>query len=147
MNAECPFCTSPEVHKRCIARNEYVAVFPTNIPIVPLHILIAPLRHASTLAELSSKERDALFDMAQRMATVLKKKFGARGFNFAWNEGTAGGQSVSHLHLHLVPRKTGDNGITEYEPRKFLYRPGSREKTPENELQVVADSIRCALEE
>ena len=112
-----------------------------------MHVLIAPARHVATLAELSAEERDALFDMTQRVADMLEKKFGAEGFNFAWNQGVAGGQSMSHLHVHVLPRKTGDSGITEYEPRKFLYRPGSREKTPESELKAVAETLRRALEE
>lgn len=146
MKTECPFCDNSDVQARCIVRNTHVAVFPTNIPIVPMHILIMPARHVTTLAELSGKERDALFDMVQRMMDIFRKKFNAEGFNIAWNEGILAGQNISHLHVHVLPRKTGDTGITEYEPRKFLYRPGKREKTPENELQAVAETIRNALQ-
>ena len=76
------------------------------------------------------------------MKTVLKNLFDAEGFHHVWNEGAVAGQSIPHLHLHIVPRKNGDVGITEYEPRKFLYRPGSRESTPEDELRVVAEQIK-----
>lgn len=69
----------------------------------------------------------------------------AEGFNFAWNEGKDYGQSVPHFHLHVVPRSPGDEGITEYEPRKFLYRPGSREDSPETELAAVAAEIRSNI--
>jgi hypothetical protein len=72
----------------------------------------------------------------------LKKAFGAEGFNFAWNDGKNCGQSVPHFHLHIVPRKEGDAGVYEYEPRKFLYRPGEREATPEEELKMVAEIIK-----
>jgi diadenosine tetraphosphate (Ap4A) HIT family hydrolase len=64
------------------------------------------------------------------------------GFHQAWNEGKVAGQSVPHFHLHVVPRKQGDEGITEYEPRKFLYRPGSREETPSQELESIAKQIK-----
>ena len=79
------------------------------------------------------------------MRVALKKIFGAEGFHFAWNEGAIAGQSVPHLHLHIVPRRVGDGGITEFEPRKFLYRPGSREPSPEYELRAVAEEVRKAL--
>ena len=64
------------------------------------------------------------------------------GFNFAWNDGPIAGQSVPHFHLHVLPRKQGDTGITEYEPRQFLYRPGSREASPEAELAAIAKMIQ-----
>lgn len=69
----------------------------------------------------------------------------AEGFNFAWNMGEEAGQSVPHFHLHVVPRKPGDTGILEYEPRKFLYRPGSRAVSPEEELQALARLVRNFL--
>jgi diadenosine tetraphosphate (Ap4A) HIT family hydrolase len=47
--------------------------------------------------------------------------------------------------LHIVPRKEGDDGISEYEPRKFLYRPGERETSPEEELIEVARQIQKNL--
>jgi len=68
-----------------------------------------------------------------------------KGFHHAWNEEKVAGQSIPHFHLHIVPRKQGDEGITEYEPRKFLYRPGSRETTPEKELQAITLQIKEKL--
>jgi diadenosine tetraphosphate (Ap4A) HIT family hydrolase len=142
----CVFCNDPNIHVREILRDEFVRVFPTNIPITPMHILVVPIRHVTSFTELSQEERDALLNMSARVADVLRGKFGAEGFNFAWNEGTSAGQSVEHLHVHIVPRKTGDTGVLGYEPREFLYRPGSRETAPESELLAVANEIRAALQ-
>ncbi|OGZ54546.1 MAG: hypothetical protein A3B25_02480 [Candidatus Ryanbacteria bacterium RIFCSPLOWO2_01_FULL_48_26] len=128
-----------------IARNKFAWAFPTNIPIVPGHVLICPIRCVPTFEELTEEERKAIFDLQTKLKKALTKLFGAEGFNQAWNHGRAGGQSVPHFHLHLIPRKVGDEGITEYEPRKFLYRPGSREETPEKELQSISALIRKAL--
>jgi diadenosine tetraphosphate (Ap4A) HIT family hydrolase len=72
---------------------------------------------------------------------ALRATFGAEGFNHAWNEGAAAGQSIPHFHLHIIPRTAGDAGVLEYEPRKFIYRPGSREATPEAELQAITKEI------
>jgi len=91
--------------------------------------------------DLSQDERSAIEELRQSICNSLKKSFGATGFNFAWNEGKDAGQAVPHFHLHIVPRKEGDAGITEYEPRKFLYRPGMRETSPEEELAEVARII------
>ncbi len=141
----CVFCTSPAVKERIIAQTDLVWAFPTNIPITPGHVLICPIRHVQTFEELTTHEREEIFAIATKIKIVLKELFGAEGFHHAWNEGKAASQSVPHFHLHIVPRKQDDEGITEYEPRKFLYRPGPREATPERELQAVAVEIKNKL--
>lgn len=142
---KCAFCEIPEIAERAVIKNKLAWAFPTNIPITPGHLLIAPIRCVATLDEMTAKEISAIFKLRQKLVPVLRKLFGAEGFHFAWNEGKMAGQSVPHFHMHVVPRKTGDEGITEYEPRKFLYRPGSRQDSPESELREVSDLIRQAL--
>jgi len=139
---KCVYCDLPEIRAREIARNKFAWVFPTNIPIVPGHMLIAPIRCAATFDDLTPAEVTAIFDLRKKMKKALTKAFGAQGFNYAWNEGELAGQNVPHFHLHMLPRKVGDTGITKYEPRKFLYRPGSREPSPEKELQAVATLLK-----
>jgi diadenosine tetraphosphate (Ap4A) HIT family hydrolase len=142
---KCVFCESPEIKKRAVAENALAFAFLTNIPITPGHILVAPKRCVADFFYLTKDEKEAVLELADKMRTVLVRAFEAEGFNFAWNDGEVGGQNVPHFHLHVVPRKAGDTGITEYEPRKFLYRPGSREKSSEAELRVVAEMIRKIL--
>lgn len=141
----CLYCTKQEIKDREITGNDLVWVFPTNIPIVPGHVLIAPRRCVAKYENLTNEEKQAIEDMRVRIITALKKAFGAEGFNYAWNENEIAGQSIPHFHLHILPRTTGDQGITEYEPRKFLYRPGSRETTPEEELIVICKTIQDVL--
>jgi diadenosine tetraphosphate (Ap4A) HIT family hydrolase len=118
----------------------------TNIPITPGHSLISPKRVVETFDELTEAEILDIFALASIIKNGLKKVYGAEGFNCAWNEGKNYGQSVPHFHLHIVPRTPDDEGITEYEPRKFLYRPGSREDSPEEELAAVASELRRGIE-
>ncbi len=142
---DCVFCSIPEIKERAVASNRFARAFPTNIPIVPGHILIAPKRCVALFSDMTEAEEKALFSLASKIKKALKKTFGAEGFNIAWNEGELAGQSVPHFHLHILPRKSGDAGILKYEPRKFLYRPGSREQTPEAELKKVAELIKKNL--
>lgn len=142
---KCVYCELDVIKKREIIGNDLVWAFPTNIPIVPGHTLIAPRRCVALYEDLTSEEKIALEEMRMKIVNALKKQFGAEGFNFAWNDGKNAGQSVPHFHLHVLPRKEGDTGITGYEPRKFLYRPGSREDSREGELQEVAKLIREGL--
>ena len=138
----CPFCELKEIEERVVIKNDLAKAFPTNIPVVPGHMLICPIRCVSKLEDVTASEARAIFDLIKILKRALTKVFGAEGFNFAWNEGETAGQNIAHLHLHMLPRKTGDTGITGYEPRKFLYRPGSREDSPESELKTVADLIK-----
>lgn len=142
---DCVYCTLPEIKARTIAQNDFAWAFLTNIPITPGHTLISPARHVQKFEGLTAAEKDAIFNLSTKIKTILKELFGAEGFHHAWNEAEVAGQSVPHFHLHIVPRKQGDEGITEYEPRKFLYRPGSRGNTPEKELQVVAAQMKERL--
>ena len=141
----CAYCEIPEIKERAIVKNDLAWAFPTNIPIVPGHFLIAPVRCVAKFEDLTIEERAAIFDLLSQLTKALTKTFGAKGFNYAWNEGKLAGQSVPHFHLHVLPRKEGDAGITEYEPRQFLYRPGSREETPEAELKAVSELIKKEL--
>ncbi len=136
------FTTLPEIKKRSFAENETAWAFLTNIPITPGHSLIAPKRVVETAEDLTEQEILDIFALASVVKEALRKSFGAEGFNCAWNEGPDYGQSVPHFHLHIVPRTPDDDGITEYEPRQFLYRPGSREASPEAELADIASKIR-----
>ena len=145
MKKNCVYCTNLEVKSREIIRNEFAWAFPTNIPIVPGHILICPIRCVANFDDLTKEEISAIFDLREKLKKALIKSFGAEGFNYAWNEGKLAGQSIPHFHLHVLPRKTGDAGILEYEPRKFIYRPGEREVSPAEELDGIVKIIKNNL--
>ncbi len=138
----CPYCTLPQIKERTIVENDLAFSFLTNIPITPGHSLVVPKRHIAKYEDLSEEEREAVEDLRQKLIAALKKTSGAQGFNFAWNDEKLAGQSIPHFHLHIVPRKEGDTGIYEYEPRKFLYRTGERPTSPEQELKEVSELIK-----
>jgi histidine triad (HIT) family protein len=144
---DCPFCdkNNKSIQDRIVYKDDLVMAFPTNIPIVPGHILVCPTKHVAKIDDLSDAELKAITNFIIKLKENLKKTFQAEGFNVAWNEGVMAGQAVGHLHIHVLPRKTGDTGIYEYDPRKFLYRPGSRSESPDKELQDVAELIKKNL--
>ncbi len=141
----CVYCENPDIRARTIIENDKAFVFPTNIPIVPGHVLISPKRHMRLYEELTPSEKIAIEELREKIKGALVKAFAAEGFNYAWNEGENSGQSVPHFHLHVLPRKKGDAGIYNYEPREFLYRPGSRTASPEEELIDVVGFIQKFL--
>lgn len=141
----CLFCNNKEVELRMIYKDNTVMAFPTNIPITVGHVLVCPVRHISKIDDLLDNEVQAIKNLIIQIKNSLKKSFDAEGFNIAWNEGSVAGQSVDHLHIHIVPRKVGDTGVYKYEPREFLYRPGSRNESSGEELQEVAEFIKGTL--
>jgi histidine triad (HIT) family protein len=143
---DCVFCTSQDINLRQkITENDLAFAFPTNIPITPGHTLVIPKRCVVRLSDMTNAEKLAIEELRMKVVDALEKLGWADGFNFAWNDGEVAGQAVPHFHLHIVPRKEGDAGIYEYDPRKFLYRPGSRETTPSEELNIVAKEIGSVL--
>lgn len=136
---------NPKIKERMIAKNSLAFCFLAYMPIVPGHALICPIRPVKTCEELSHDEWKEILMLKQQVCLSLKKAVNAEGFNFAWNMGENAGQTVPHFHLHVVPRKLGDEGILQYEPRVFLYRPGSRAITPSEELRQTAALIRNHL--
>ena len=77
-------------------------------PISPGHALIIPKRHIASLFDATREEREALFDLLEQVKTELQEKYNPNGFNIGINDGTAAGQTVMHLHIHLIPRYAGD---------------------------------------
>jgi diadenosine tetraphosphate (Ap4A) HIT family hydrolase len=108
------------IKERTILKNDFAFVFVNQMPIVPGHLLVCPIRPVQKSDDLLSEEWNAIINLKILACQVLKKALGAEGFNFAWNEGKMAGQSVPHFHLHILPRMEGDQGIYEYEPRSFL---------------------------
>ena len=142
----CAYCTLPEIRERTIIENKLALAFPTNIPITPGHTLIIPKRCIFKYEELTKDEKEAIEELRIKIIKALKKSFDTDGFNFAWNDGKIAGQSVPHFHLHIIPRKEGDTGILQYDPRKFIYRPGERETSPEAELLAISNLIKSSSE-
>lgn len=136
------FINDPTVHERTIAENQLAIAFLGKMPIVSGHTLICPKREVPRSKDLSFDEWRDILNLKILVCEKLKKAFQAEGFNFAWNEGELAGQSVPHFHLHVLPRKTGDSGILQYEPRMFLYRPGTRAVSPTEELASIANILR-----
>jgi len=133
---------NPNIEYRVVAKNSSAFAFLTHIPIVPGHLLICPQRVVALCEELSFEEWKAILELKSLLCPILTKIFNAEGFNFAWNAGEKAGQSIPHFHLHVIPRKSGDTGVWQYEPREFVYRPGSRPVSPKEELKQIANLIR-----
>jgi diadenosine tetraphosphate (Ap4A) HIT family hydrolase len=102
----CPFCTlAPQ---RILIADEFGIVFRDAYPVSPGHTLVIPRRHTGSLFDLSDDERAALFNLVARAKKTIETEFKPSGYNLGINDGQAAGQTVPHLHVHLIPRYVGD---------------------------------------
>lgn len=77
-------------------------------PIVPGHVLLIPKRIVSRCADMSTIEATDLFQSVHKVGPILEKHYKATSLNIAMQDGIDAGQSVPHVHFHILPRKSGD---------------------------------------
>lgn len=102
----CPFCNL--AHERILLANTHGAVFRDGFPVSPGHTLVIPRRHTATFFDLDDTEREALMALLEEAKRRLDREFQPDGYNIGINDGVAAGQTVPHLHIHLIPRYKGD---------------------------------------
>ena len=103
---DCPFCSMPA--ERIIDRNEFGFVIRDAYPISPGHTLVIPYRHVGSFFAISEADRNGLMQLLDTAKTTLDADFSPAGYNIGINDGVAAGQTVLHLHIHLIPRYFGD---------------------------------------
>ena len=106
MASKCPFCTIER--ERVMASNSLAFVIRDGFPVSPGHTLAIPIRHVGSFFDLSPPEQNALFDLVRDQKPTLDAQFRPDSFNIGINDGPAAGQTVPHVHIHLIPRYRGD---------------------------------------
>jgi diadenosine tetraphosphate (Ap4A) HIT family hydrolase len=101
---DCPFC---RVQEPLVSRRLVFALYDTS-PVTPGHVLLVPRRHVADWFETTSAERRELMALADELRIRLQRERAPDGFNLGINVGEAAGQTVSHVHVHLIPRYRGD---------------------------------------
>ena len=77
-------------------------------PVVPGHVLISPKRVVHRFADLSPEEVADLWSLSQRVGSVVEKHYSATSLTLTIQDGPEAGQTVPHVHVHVLPRKSGD---------------------------------------
>lgn len=124
MNKGCAFCELPP--GRIVLSNQHGMVVRDAYPISPGHTLIIPRRHVGSFFGIDVAERDALLALLEEAKRRLDREFKVDGYNIGINDGAAAGQTVAHLHIHLIPRYNGDRadprgGVRWIIPEKAKY--------------------------
>jgi diadenosine tetraphosphate (Ap4A) HIT family hydrolase len=124
MSKPCPFCSSLE--SRIFLENDLSIAILDGYPISEGHSLIIPKRHVRSIFEVQKNELLSLFNLIADVKNKLTDQFDPAGFNIGINDNEAAGQTINHLHIHLIPRYKGDQtdprgGIRWIFPDKAKY--------------------------
>lgn len=120
----CPFCRLD--NSQLILANDHAVAVYDGYPVTPGHSLIVPKRHISSFFEATCEEQSAMLGLLAEMRRLLLKERSPDGFNIGINDGEAAGQTVMHMHIHLIPRYAGDTadprgGVRWIMPEKAPY--------------------------
>jgi len=132
----CHFCRK-EILEKSFCTTSRFSAFYNIAPILPGHSLIIPNAHNQSLFELSDDELSEMMVFARKVTSVLKTVFNCNGFDWTIQDGVSAGQTIPHLHLHIIPRKPLD-------------MPESNEwysKIPQSEEGILDSENRARLNE
>ena len=107
MDNYCPFC-KVESEREIIASSPLSVAFYDGFPVSPGHALIIPRRHVASFFELTQEEQQDLLNLTDRVKRIVEERYHPDGYNIGINVGEAAGQSIFHVHMHLIPRYQGD---------------------------------------
>jgi len=106
VNNACPFCALPT--SRILGQNDHALWIRDGFPVSPGHSLVIPKCHVGSFFEIGEAQRSALFDLLDEAKKAAEQEFRPDGYNIGINDGAAAGQTVPHLHIHLIPRFNED---------------------------------------
>jgi len=121
-NDPCRFCSPRGV----TGRNALAYSTRDSYPVSPGHSLIIPFRHCASFFDLTPEEVTACMELLTRERMALDEEFNPDGYNVGVNVNAAAGQSIFHVHIHLIPRYAGDSshpqgGVRQVIPEKAEY--------------------------
>ena len=122
-NNPCLFCTDA---KGVSLDNEFAYSARDSYAVSPGHTVVIPKRHVASFFDLTPEEVAACMDLIKEEKELIDQEFSPDGYNIGVNVGQAAGQSIFHVHIHLIPRYQGDvenpqGGVRHVIPKKGHY--------------------------
>jgi len=106
-NISCPFCIL-ESNRDVVIENENAFAIFDKFPVSNGHLLIIPKLHSNSYFDLDIEIQNACWDIVNHVKQLLEKMYSPSGYNIGININVAGGQTIPHAHIHLIPRYIGD---------------------------------------
>lgn len=107
-STKCIFCVAS--HPNIVLEHALAYVRLDGYPVSKGHCLIIPRRHVASFFECTREERAAMMELLDEAKTMIDREHAPSSYNIGINDGTAAGQTVMHVHMHLIPRYAGDAG-------------------------------------
>ena len=135
---KCIFCLIAKGEIPCakVYEDDCVLAFLDLSPVHPGHTLVIPKTHYKDMLEVSSDIAPAVFAALKKVGAAVMRATGAWGFNVMQNNGLSAGQTMFHIHWHIIPRFDGD-GLGVWEQGKY---PDAAA------MQAMADKVAACLE-
>jgi diadenosine tetraphosphate (Ap4A) HIT family hydrolase len=106
VNQPCIFCdwSSREI----LLEDEHAVAFYDAFPVNPGHVLVIPKKHVADFFDLDEELQSACLQLLNRVKLIVDEQYAPDGYNIGINAGAAAGQTIFHVHFHLIPRYLGD---------------------------------------
>ncbi len=136
-DSNCIFCklASGEFASATIYEDDLFRVILDISPAAKGHALLLPKRHMANLFELDGKESTQALAVMKKISEALVKTLNCDGINILQNNGAAAGQSVFHLHFHMIPRYDGDGVVIPWKSLSYA----------DDEAAMLAEEIKANL--
>lgn len=133
----CIFCRIIKGEIPCypVYKDKNMLAFLDINPINPGHVLIVHKRHGEGVIDYSDKELRLFLPIAKKIMFAMRKALEPEGFHVLVNDGEVSGQSVPHMHMHIIPRTSGDE--KEYAIKELF----TTKKLPEKEMKMIQKNI------
>lgn len=136
VDSDCIFCkiANGEIPSKTLYEDDRFRVILDISPAAPGHAIILAKNHAENIYSLSEEDAGKIYLVAKKVATAMEKVLKCDGMNILQNNGEVAGQTVFHLHMHVIPRYKGDNV-------QIKWAPGEVEQISEEVAKNIRDAI------
>ncbi len=141
---ECVFCSKTTLKFEKFYEDENFTAIYNIRPVVKGHCLIIPKRHIESMLEMNEKEREDFISFSNKAIFIALKYANASDFDFLLQMGENAGQSVKHMHFHILPRKRNDTLAVN--KKEFFQSFAEKENTikmlTQNEMITVVNELK-----
>lgn len=160
--ADCEFCSLISQKKNKVYEDEQIFVMHAPKPATFGHLLVLPKNHYMIIEQMPDYEVGEMFEKVNKISTAVFENIGAQGTNIILQNGVAAGQTSSHLMIHIIPRREGDNLNLAWQPKQlseeemstvelqlkdFTNNIGSFEKKPSKPVEVKTEEVEQISED